>query len=1576
MLNNTSWQSEESFRLLVEGVRDYAIFMLDIIGNIVSWNAGAERIMGYRSDEILGTNFSRFYLQSDIESGKSQQELQLATLVGSCEDEGVRIRHDGSAFWAAVIITSLKENSVVIGFSVIVHDLTERKLIEEELCHANRFLRLLCDCNQALVRAKEESELLANICQLIVETGKYSACCVDMRLLNEQQSLENVAQAGNLSIIQEVRKREKFHQLIQISLATDNIEIVRNNNQNFSEITDDKLGLAIILPLTKKPFISLEKYEYEENVVFGIVTIYTTLVKAFDPQEVQILKELADDLAYGIIALRSRTVLKAAESALRESEERYRNLVELLPESVMIQEAGYITFINPAGLKLFGAKVPSQLLGQPVLNFVALEYQEIVKQQAYTCQQTHKESPFIEEKLLRLDGSEVFVESAGICLQNSQQGLLLVSRDLSERKEMEAALRQSEELHRLTLSNISEAVLIADDNGNLTYISPNISQIFETSYEEILKQGNIRYLLGDFFVTENALKNSESHNIEQEITTLSGKKRTLLVSVKQVTIGTGNILYTCRDISDYKQARVALKQNEELLTQMLETLPVGVWFSNPQGKICQVNRAAREIWGGVRYVGPEKYGEYKAWWASTGLRIAPNEWALMKAIQSGETSLNEVINIETFDGKRKTILNSALPLRKPNGEILGAISVNQDITELREIQEALSESHRRTAKILESITDGFFALDHKKRVSFVNSHGEYLLQKTREELLGKTLCEVFPEAADSFFFEKYQQSITTAKAASFEGFYEPLNRWFEVHAYPGEEGLAVYFQDITKRKEAQEALVESAQQVQAIFEAALDAMLIVNDTGHYVTMNPAAGELFNAPTQLIIGHHISDFTTADTEFNLDSSWEMFKQQGRITGEMRIRCHDGTLKDVDYSAVANFLPGRHLLVIRDITQRKCTERELKQYREQLEELVAERTQELTAAMKKLGAEMEVRSRVESALRASEEQLRTLINTTPDIIYFKDGNGRWLLANEAILQLFDLDVYQLIGRNDSELVQLSSFYHDYFINWAKTDENAWNNKKLSRAFEVITTSKGETKIYDVIKVPLFESNGTRKGLVVLGRDITQLKSTQEELVRLASIVESSDDAIIGTSPEGIIVSWNDGAEAIYGYSAAEIKGRNCSILAQQNRPEEMEEILERIKAGDRLQHYETIRIKKDGTPINVSLTISPIFDEQGKISGVSRIARDITEQKRIEATLERLRHQNELILTCAGEGICGLDSLGNIAFVNPAASRMLGYEIDELLGQSVHILLKFTLTYERRCRIFASLEDGSVHNVTDEMFCHKNGRYFPVEYVSTPIREQNQITGAVITFKDITERLAMEKMKDEFISMVSHELRTPLTSIRASMGLLASGILVHQPEKTQRMLQIAVANTDRLVRLINDILDLERIESGKINIEKQICCVGDLMRQSADSLQLMAQKASVTLEVDPLPVQLWADPDRIVQTLTNLLSNAIKFSPAGSKVWLTANSSSQGKVTICVRDQGRGIPREKLEMIFERFQQVDASDSRQKGGTGLGLAICRSIIQQHGGRIWAESSLNEGSCFCFTLPMGEFKTSENF
>jgi PAS domain S-box-containing protein len=238
-------------------------------------------------------------------------------------------------------------------------------------------------------------------------------------------------------------------------------------------------------------------------------------------------------------------------------------------------------------------------------------------------------------------------------------------------------------------------------------------------------------------------------------------------------------------------------------------------------------------------------------------------------------------------------------------------------------------------------------------------------------------------------------------------------------------------------------------------------------------------------------------------------------------------------------------------------------------------------------------------------------------------------------------------------------------------------------------------------------------------------------------------------------------------------------------------------------------------------------------------------------------------------------------------------------------------------------------------------------------------------------DISDRREVEQLKDEFVSIVSHELRTPLTSILGALDLLAGGALSNRPEQFQHMLQIAAKNADRLVRLINDILDIERIESGKVTMTKQACDAANLMTAAAEVMQSMASAAEVTLSVSPVSARLWADPDRIVQVLTNLLSNAIKFSPPGSTVWLTAEAREKepSYILFRVRDQGRGIPADKIETIFGRFQQVDASDSRQKGGTGLGLAVCRSIVQHHEGQIWAESGLGEGSTFYFTLPLAQ-------
>ena len=364
----------------------------------------------------------------------------------------------------------------------------------------------------------------------------------------------------------------------------------------------------------------------------------------------------------------------------------------------------------------------------------------------------------------------------------------------------------------------------------------------------------------------------------------------------------------------------------------------------------------------------------------------------------------------------------------------------------------------------------------------------------------------------------------------------------------------------------------------------------------------------------------------------------------------------------------------------------------------------------------------------------------------------------------------------------------------------------------------------------------------------------------------------------------------------------------------------------------------------------------------------------ERRRTEEALHESTEQVRLLLNSTAEAIYGVDLEGRCTFSNPAGIRLLGYtDPGQLTGRQMHELIHHTrpngTAYPvEECPIHRALGVGESLHADDDIFWRSDGTCFPAEYWSHPILRDGKLIGGVVTFLDITKRRAVERMKNEFVSMVSHELRTPLTSIRGALGLLAGGWLGTLPAKGQHMLEIAVADTDRLVRLINDILDIERIESGRLPMAKQYCDAAALMVQAVEVMRPMGEKSGVSLSANPYSAPLWADPDRVVQTLTNLLANAIKFSFTGGTVSLGAERRGN-ELIFQVRDHGRGIPRDKLEKIFERFEQVDASDSREKGGTGLGLAISRSIVQQHGGRIWVESVLGEGSTFFVALPLAE-------
>lgn len=474
----------------------------------------------------------------------------------------------------------------------------------------------------------------------------------------------------------------------------------------------------------------------------------------------------------------------------------------------------------------------------------------------------------------------------------------------------------------------------------------------------------------------------------------------------------------------------------------------------------------------------------------------------------------------------------------------------------------------------------------------------------------------------------------------------------------------------------------------------------------------------------------------------------------------------------------------------------------------------------------------------------------------------------------------------------------------------------------------------------------------------------------LMEQASLLDLTNDMIVVFDIEGRILFWNLGAENKYGWALGEVLGKRFSDIVHPQQSAPFADLIDDL-IRDGHWEGEAVHLTRDGRPITVQGRLALRRNPRGEPLAVMAIFLDITEAKQAADRISHLARNRQLILNSVGDGIVGLDRDGVATFINPAGARMLGYEVEGLIGKQLHELFhqwraNNPTVSESQCRICASLQDSQIYRVSNEVFWRQDGTSFPVEYLSTPIVERERVTGVVLSFNDITERRAVERMKDEFISVVSHELRTPLTSIRGSLGLLASGVLGPLPERGQRMLDIAVNNTDRLVRLINDILDIERIESGRVSMEKRACEAAELVAQAVDVMAPVADKAQVSLLVSPCSAPLLADSDRIVQVLTNLLNNAIKFSDPGKRVWLSA-SIEQDQLMLRVKDEGRGIPADKLDAIFERFQQVDASDAREKGGTGLGLAICRTIVQQHGGRIWAESTVGEGSTFNVTLPL---------
>ena len=487
-------------------------------------------------------------------------------------------------------------------------------------------------------------------------------------------------------------------------------------------------------------------------------------------------------------------------------------------------------------------------------------------------------------------------------------------------------------------------------------------------------------------------------------------------------------------------------------------------------------------------------------------------------------------------------------------------------------------------------------------------------------------------------------------------------------------------------------------------------------------------------------------------------------------------------------------------------------------------------------------------------------------------------------------------------------------------------------------------------------------------------------------LAAIVESSDDAIVSKTLDGIITSWNAGAERIFGYTAAEAVGQPITLIIPPDRLDEERTILEHIARGESVKHLQTVRIAKGGRPVDISVTVSAVRDAGGRVIGASKVARDIGERVRAD----RAQALMAAIVDSSDEAIVSKTLGGIIQSWNRGAERLFGYTANEAVGQHITLIIP-PGRYAEEDEVLARIRRGEVVDHYDTVRIRKDGREIDISLTVSPVRDSSgRVIGASKIARDISERLRLDaeraallereqqareeaemlnRSKDQFLAVLSHELRTPLNAIYGWARLLHEGSL--DTGLTRHAAEVIVRNARTQLQLVEDLLDVSRIVTGTMRLDLQPTDLAPIVGDCVDGVRPLAGAKAIELGVvlGRTDAVVMGAPDRLRQVVSNLLINAVKFTSEGGRIDVELRDAGD-HVEAVVSDTGEGIEPELLPHIFDRFRQGDSSSTRAHGGLGLGLALVRHLVELHGGSVHAHSEgPGRGATFVVSLPRAE-------
>ncbi len=582
----------------------------------------------------------------------------------------------------------------------------------------------------------------------------------------------------------------------------------------------------------------------------------------------------------------------------------------------------------------------------------------------------------------------------------------------------------------------------------------------------------------------------------------------------------------------------------------------------------------------------------------------------------------------------------------------------------------------------------------------------------------------------------------------------------------------------------------------------------------------------------------------------------------------------------------------------------------------------------------------------------------------------------------LDTIDREVHSLAEESRSTLDTLIDAKHARLLAGHAAQERSSNLVKVSLGASVVSefivclTVAWLFAVSIIKRVDILTDNAKRFGQ---SEDLLPLLSGDDEIAQFdqlfhtvangiqearrkeIALLEKSADVIFSIDGAGVVQRINNACWLLWQRSSLDVLGKHFIDLVLQDDKESVKKALDE-KGTVAIDTHIDSRIG----PLACKISFSWSDIEQMYFC----IAHDITARKLVEEVALASEKKMRITLDSMMIAVVITSIDGIIESVNKSAEQIFGYSEQDLRGRHVMCVFSdakiFSETNEKDIEVFKqSLHQKALNRLGEWECLRRDGELFAVEVLMNPV-ETAHGSRYLLGISDVSETKQAEKTRKEFVSTVSHELRTPLTSIRGSLTLLTAGAMGALPEKMLKMVVVAERNVLRLIALINDILDIEKLESGKLDMVFENVKMSSVLERSGEAVKSFAEQHEVLLDIQPTETVVYADGDRLIQVLVNLMSNACKFSPKGAAVTVAVEEENDC-LSVKVTDRGRGIPEKFKKLLFQRFQQVEAADATKKGGTGLGLAICKGIIEAHGGTIGVDSEEGKGSTFWYRIPI---------